>query len=83
VVGIKIKLDTMEWAKGVFGIVILLKKPKKFLKLKRHNKALKKSNKVGFKILFIQEGLYLRKGIINTFKNKIWKISVKTYYKNI
>ena len=82
-VGIKIKLDTMEWAKGVFGIVILLKKLKKFPKLGRRNRALGGLGKVGFGVPSIQEGLYPRKGIVDTFKDRIWKILVRTCFRNI
>jgi len=71
VVGVKIGLDVVEQAKGVFGTVILLKKPKKFLKLRRRNGALGGSGKVGSRVPFIWEKLYPRKGIVDTFKDKI------------
>jgi len=53
VVGIGVKeLDTVERAKGVFGIVVLLgkeeaNKPKKLLKLGRRSRALGGLGKVG------------------------------------
>ena len=39
-VGVRVGLDAAERAEGVFGTVILLKKPKKLPKLKRRNRAL-------------------------------------------
>ena len=47
VVGVRVGLDAAERLEGVFGIVILLKKPKKLLKLGRRNRALGGLGKVG------------------------------------
>jgi len=47
VVGVRVGLDTAERVKGVFGTVILLKKPKKLLKLGRRSRALGGLGKVG------------------------------------
>ena len=61
----------MEQAEGVFGIVVLLKKPKKLLKLGRCNRAPGRLGKVGSRVPFIWEGLYPREGIVDTFKDRI------------
>ena len=68
VVGIRVGLDTAERAEGVFGIVVLLKKPKKLLKLGRRSRAL---DKVGSKVPSIREVSYLGEGIVDTFKDRI------------
>ena len=60
VVGVRVGLDIAEWLEGVFSIVILLKKPKKLLKLGRRSR-----------VPSIREGLYLGDGIVDTFKDKI------------
>jgi len=68
VVGVKVKLDAAEGAKGVFGTVVLLKKLKKLLKLGRRSGAPKGLGKVGSKV---QEGSYPGEGIVDTFKDRI------------
>ena len=70
-VGVGVGLDAAERAKGVFGIVVPLKKPKKLPKLGRRSGAPEGSGKVGSGILSVREGLYLKEGMVDTFKNKI------------
>ena len=53
VVGIRVKLNAVEQLEGVFSIIILLKKLKKFPKLKKCSRALEGSGKVSSKVLFI------------------------------
>ena len=50
VVGVRVGLDAAERLEGVFSIVILLKKPKKLLKLGRYSRALGELGKVGSKV---------------------------------
>ena len=50
VVGVRVGLDAAERLEGVFSIVILLKKPKKLLKLGRRSRALEGLGKVGSKV---------------------------------
>jgi hypothetical protein len=50
VVGVRVGLDTAEQVEGVFSIVILLKKPKKLLKLGRRSRALKGLGKIGSRV---------------------------------
>ena len=64
-------IDIVERAEGVFSIVILLKKPKKLLKLGRRSRALGGLGKVGSRVPSIREGLYLGEGIVDTFKDRI------------
>ena len=71
VVGVRVGLDIVERAEGVFSIVILLKKLKKLLKLERRNRALEGLGKVGSRAPSIQKGLYLGEGIVDTFKDRI------------
>jgi len=59
-----------------FGTVILLGKKevnklKKLLKLGSYSGALGGLGKVGFKVSFIWEGLYLGNSIVDTFKDRI------------
>ena len=46
-------------------------KLKRLLKLGRRNGTPKGLGKMGFRVPFIQKGLYLKEGIVNIFKNKI------------
>ena len=71
VVGVRVGLDAVEQAEGVFGIVVLPKKPKKLLKLERRSGTLGESGKVGFGVPSVQKGLYPGKGIVDTFKERI------------
>ena len=71
VVGVGVGLDVAERVEGVCSIVILLKKLKKLLKLGRRSRALEGLGKVGPRVPFIWEGLYLEKGIVDTFKDRI------------
>ena len=77
VVGVGVEeLDTVERVKEVFSIAILLGKKgvnklKKLLKLGRRSRALGGLGKVGSKVPFIREGLYLGDGIVDTFKDRI------------
>ena len=77
VVGVRVEeLDAAERVEGVFGTVILpgkegVNKLKKFLKLGRHSGALGGLGKIGSRVPFIREGLYLKEGIVDTFKDRI------------
>ena len=71
VVGVGVGLDAAERAEGVFGIVVLLKKPKKLLKLGRRSGAPEGSGKIGSGVPSVWEGLYLGEGIVDTFKDRI------------
>ena len=71
VVGVRVGLDAVEQAEGVFSIVILLKKLKKLPKLGRCSRALGGLGKVGSRVPSIREGLYLGEGIVDIFKNRI------------
>jgi hypothetical protein len=77
VVGVRVKeLDAVEQVKEVFSIVIFLGKKgvnklKELLKLGRRSRALGGLGKVGSKVPFIREGLYLGDSIVDTFKDRI------------
>jgi hypothetical protein len=82
------ELDAAEWVEGVFSIAILLGKKgvnklKKLLKLGRRSRALGGLGKVGSRVPFIPEGSYLGDSIVDTFKDRILKILVRTYYRNM
>ena len=82
------ELDVVERVEGVFSIVILLGKKgvnklKKLKKLGRRRGALGGLGKVGSRVSSIPEGLYLGDGIVDTFKDRILKILVRTCYRNM
>ena len=82
------ELDIVERVEGVFSIVVLLGKEgvnklKKLLKLGRRSRALGGLGKVGSRVPSILEGLYLGDSMVDTFKDRILKILVRTCYRNI
>ena len=71
VVGVGVGLDAAEQAKGVFGTVVLPKKPKKLPKLGRRSGAPGGSGKVGSRVPSRREESYPGEGMVDTFKDRI------------